>query len=241
MSDNYPNTAKFYDNFNTESARSPINERIIYLYSRILKLGISSDSECLEIGCGPGKLTFLLSVKIKEGSIEAFDISPKSIELARKKVSHPKVNFSVSNILEYVPRSKTFDMIFLFDVLEHIPEENHPEIFTKIASWMKDQSLLLVNIPNPNYILFARKFRPESLQEIDQAITLDKLSNAVYAAGLEINSFETYSIWAENDYQFMQIKKRVPYMETLLSSQRTIFQKAMVRIKREWWKLRYPY
>jgi hypothetical protein len=106
---------------------------------------------------------------------------------------------------------------------------------------MMDSSSLLINIPNPNYILFARKYRPESLQEIDQAITLDKLSKVIANAGLEITFFETYSIWAEDDYQFIIVKKQKPYIEKLLASKRNIIQKAITRIVREYRKIKYRY
>ena len=178
---------------------------------------------------------------MKDGVIEATDISPKSIEIAQSKVTNPNVHFKVSDILDYEPINPSFDHIFLFDVIEHIPEDKHPELFRKIEKWMTDDSTLFINIPNPNYILFARKYRPESLQEIDQTITIDILSKNILDAGLEISIFETYSIWAKNDYQFIVIKKQKPYIENLLSNQMNIFQKAIARINREYWKLRYRY
>lgn len=241
MSDKNPDSANYYDEFNAEMAKPPINDRIFGLYKRILNHGLAPDSINLELGCGPGKLTYLLSGKIKDGIIEATDISPKSVEIAQSKVKNPNVHFKVSDVLDYKPINPSFDNIFLFDVIEHIPENKHPDLFRKIEKWMKDDSSLLINIPNPNYILFARKYRPESLQEIDQAITLDNLSKAVLGAGLEITFFETYSIWSEDDYQFMVIGKQKPYIEKLLSNQRNIFQKASARIIREYRKLRYRY
>jgi cyclopropane fatty-acyl-phospholipid synthase-like methyltransferase len=236
-----PDSASYYDEFNAESAKSAINDRIIGLYQRILKHGFDPDSINLEIGCGPGKLTYLLSGKLKDGIIEATDISPRTVEIAQSKVKHPHIHFHVSDALTYKPSNAPFDNIFLFDVIEHIPEVEHAVLFEKIGTWMSDKSLLLINIPNPNYILFARKYRPESLQEIDQDITLDKLSKAIYSAGLEITLFETYSIWAEDDYQFLVVKKRKPFIEKLLSSRRNILQKAGNRIIREFRNLRYRY
>lgn len=241
MAEQNPDPASYYDAFNTETAKSPINDRIIRLYIKILKQGLTPDSVNLELGCGPGKLTYLLSRKIKDGIIEATDISPKSIEIAKSKVKKPNIHFNVSDIFDYEPKNPSFDNIFLFDVIEHIPIDKHPALFTRIEKWMKNDSSLLINIPNPNYILFVRKYRPESLQEIDQAITLDKLSKALLDAGLEITFFETYSIWAEDDYQFMVVKKQKPYIEQLLSNKRNIIQKAIVRLIREYRKLKYRY
>ncbi len=241
MSEMDSGSASYYDEFNANSAKSRINERIVGLYKRVLKNGLPPDSVNLEIGCGPGKLTFLLSRNLGDGILEATDISPKSIEIAQTKVNNPNVHFKVSDALDYKPINSYFDNIFLFDVIEHIPEDRHPVLFKRIATWMTGESDLLINIPNPNYIKFARKYRPESLQEIDQAITLDKLSKAIFDAGLEIYFFETYSIWAENDYQFLIAKKQETFSEVLLANQRNIFQKANARICREIRKIRYRY
>jgi cyclopropane fatty-acyl-phospholipid synthase-like methyltransferase len=235
------NSAEFYDNFNAAQAQTGINERIIGLYLRILKLGFKPDSVNLELGCGPGKLTYLLSKKLKTGALEATDISPGSVEIARSHIKHPNISFHVSDALEYKPEHSAFDNIFLFDVLEHIPEHKHPVLFKNISQWMHETSRLLINIPNPNYIHYAQSHRPESLQEIDQAIFLNTLSGAIYNAGLEIIFFETYSIWAEYDYQFLAVKKNTGFSEKLLTEKRNLFQKVGMRVLREYRKLRYRY
>lgn len=241
MSDQTPDSASYYDEFNAESAKSPINERIIGLYKRILKTGFNPDSINLEIGCGPGKLTWLLSRKLKGGLIEATDISPRSIEIASSKIKQSNVTFTTSDALEYIAKNAPFNNILLFDVLEHIPKNLHPALFQKIEKWMKDDSSLLINIPNPSYILFAQKHRSESLQEIDQPLFLNELSKAIYEANLEIRFMETYNIWAEDDYLFMVVRKQKPLTEKLIANQRNIFQKITNRIAREYYKMKYRY
>ena len=65
--------------------------------------------------------------------------------------------------------------LLLFDVIEHVPLERHQELFAKIMDDV-DKSTLLINLPNPEYILFDQKNQPEVLQEMDQAIFLNDLS-----------------------------------------------------------------
>lgn len=241
MSDKQTNSAEYYDSFNIEQVKKGINERIYSLYNRVLSLGFNSDSNILEIGCGPGKLTWLLAKKLKNGSIESTDISPKSVEFARSQIKHQNVTFTPSDALAYEAEGKNYDLILVFDVLEHIPEEQHTALFKKFAKWMNEDTSLLINIPNPNYILYARKHNPESLQEIDQPLILNKLSAAFLEAGLEIENFETYSIWAESDYQFMTVRKQKPFEEKMLHRSRSFKQKLKDRLIREWVKLRYRY
>ena len=53
--------ANFYDEFLASQIRSGINDRIYHLYKKVLRLGLKTDENILEIGCGIGTLTFLLS------------------------------------------------------------------------------------------------------------------------------------------------------------------------------------
>jgi 2-polyprenyl-3-methyl-5-hydroxy-6-metoxy-1,4-benzoquinol methylase len=232
--------AEFYDNFISYQIESGINDRIYSLFKRLRRLGIA-DSDILEIGCGIGTLTFLLAGKIGSGSIEAIDISSKSIEFAQKHIKKSNVFFSACDILDYIPRSPFFDKILLFDVLEHIPEKEHFNIFSKIRGWMKDDSLLLINLPNPQYIIYDQKNNPEALQELDQPIFLDKLITTLAKLSMDMVYLETYSVWAKDDYQFLIVKKRTDFVERLLSSERLLFEKLTVRLGRLTRKLKYPY
>ena len=235
-------TPEFYDNFITYQIESGVNDRIYDCYKRMKQLGINSNTSVLEIGCGIGVLTYLLSRKIKNGVIESMDLSEKSVDYAKKHIKQKNVSFTASNIFDFTPKTTEFDFVTLFDVIEHVPLERHQELFTKISGWMHDKSTLLINLPNPEYILFDQKNQPEVLQEMDQAVFLNDLSATFNKIGLEIKSFETHSIWTKEDYHFFIIKKKSPFKEVLLSNERSFLQKAITKFKREWRKFyfRFP-
>ena len=71
--------SKYYDDFVSEQAATAVNERIFSLFQRIKKAGLRTNSNILELGCGIGAFTFLLSKVAKKGIIEAIDISPQSV------------------------------------------------------------------------------------------------------------------------------------------------------------------
>lgn len=223
---------KFYDNYINYQTKSGINERILSLYKKLKKRGLSSSSNVLEIGCGIGSVTFLISKIVKSGTIEALDISPKSIEYARKKILNKNVIFAAADFLEYETKSKNYDRILLFDVLEHIPLEHHKTLFSKISKLMTEDSEILINIPNPDYTIYDQKHQPELLQEIDHAIYLKDFIENIEETDLEIIHFEKYSIWAENDYNFLIIKKKKDFKEVILSQQRSTFQKVNYRLQK---------
>jgi trans-aconitate 2-methyltransferase len=234
-------SSQFYDNFIPYQIESGINDRIYGLYKKVCNSGITHKDCILEIGCGIGSLTYLLSKKVKKGKIEAIDISPKSIEYAKKHLKRKNISFAAADILDFESENLKFDKILLFDVLEHIPEENHILIFEKIGKWMNDDSVLLINLPNPNYILFDIKNNPEALQEIDNPVFLNKLSNVLDITSLDISYFETYSIWVKDDYQFLTVKKKTAFVKRELSKHQNILVKLYVRLGRELRKYIYNF
>ena len=234
-------SSQFYDNFISYQIESGINDRIYGLYKRVCISGISPDDSILEIGCGIGALTYLLSKKIKKGKIEAMDISPKSIEYAKKHLRRKNIMFAAADILDFEPGNLKFDKILLFDVLEHIPEENHVLIFDKIGKWMNEDSTLLINLPNPNYIQFEIKNNPEDLQEIDNPVFLNRLSNILDFTSLSITYFETYSVWVKDDYQFLTVKKKTAFVKRELSQHQNILEKLFIRMGREFRNIIYNY
>ncbi len=235
-------SSEYYDNFISYQVRTGINDRIYGLYKRVCGLGISKNDHILEIGCGIGSLTYLLSRKIKKGKIEAVDFSSKSIEFASLRLKKRKnVSFTSSDILEFKPENATFEKILLFDVLEHIPEQEHFRVFEKIEKWMDQHSLLLINIPNPTYILFDQKNNPNALQEIDNPVFLKKLTDILDSNALDIHYFETYSVWVKDDYQFLIVKKKSAFIEQKLSQQRGLFEGVYLRFKRSFRRAIYHY
>ena len=233
--------ADYYDDFIATQLESGINDRIYHLYKRLLSLGLKPDSNVLELGSGIGTLTFLLSKYIKQGKIEAVDLSSKSIEFSRQRIKGSHISFAADDIVTYKPTAKNFDFITLFDIIEHIPIENHYDLFHNLAGILSENTKVLINIPNPAYTEYDRIYHPEALQLIDQPLPLAFILDNLEKNGMTLMSFETYSIWAENDYQFFVVEKKKNFEEVKLSSKRNVFQKIRKKLERTYIKLRYNF
>lgn len=235
-------TAEFYDDFLASQIESGINDRIYSLYKKVLKLGLKQNESLLEIGCGIGALTFLLSKKLTKGYIEAFDPSEKSVEFAKQKIKKKNVYFSTGDIVTYEPKHAfSFDKIILFDVLEHIPIEQHLAVFNKAESLLKKDALLLINLPNPAYILYDQANQPEVLQELDQPVFLLQLLPKLEEVGLELVRFETHSVWVKDDYHFLIVRKKQEFKEEFLQAKRNVLQKAARKLLGQWRKINHRF
>lgn len=221
---------KYYDDYITEQYKIGVNDRIFMLYERLVSLGLSSESDVIELGCGIGAITHLIRKKVTVGQIESVDISGESIEFAKGKIKNSNVKFYEADITEYSPVIKNADFVTLFDVIEHIPIDLHEMLFLNVAKMLKENSWLLVNIPSPESIEWDSVHSPEVLQIIDQPIPLSLVVKNCTNAGLEIVKFENYSIWVENDYNFFLIRKKSDF------NNRTLSLTPIQKIKRKAWR-----
>lgn len=223
--------SEFYDEYVQRQIKTGANERLISLYKRLLNGGLNTDSKVLELGCGVGIFTKLLAKKVKNGIIEAVDLSAKSIAVAENELKHKKnIHFDVADVVKYKPENSDFDMITLMDVIEHIPLEHHGELFRNLAEIATEKTNILINIPNPQYIGYARINHPESLQVIDQEVELFTLMQHLEKNGLELVYFEKYGIWEQDDYHFMVIRKKRNFELKHLADQRNFSEKVFHKI-----------
>lgn len=200
----------WYDDFMDEQIRKGINSRHLNIIERIVKHGNPiTVTKVLEIGCGIGTQSELLSKYFKKASILAVDISEKSITYAQAKYEDKNnLVFEVRNLVEE-PLKDSFDLIVLADVIEHIPLNVHGRLFNNLEGMLTSNGCVCINIPSPNYLEYLNRTSPETLQIIDQPIFTLLLSDALKDSELYIHYLETYSIWInECDYQFIILRKK---------------------------------
>ena len=224
---------KYYDEYITEQYKIGVNDRIFMLYERLKSLGISRESDVIELGCGIGAVTHLIRKTVTVGQIESVDLSGESIDFAKEKIKSSNVQFYEADITEYSPKIKVADFVTLFDVIEHIPIEQHKKLFLNVAKMLKDEGYLLVNVPSPASIEWDKENAPEVLQIIDQPISLELMVKNCLDSGLEIIKFENYSIWVENDYNFFLIRKKKDFK----NSSNPL--KAIDKAKRKVWRAKF--
>lgn len=199
---------EYYDDFKNHQKKLGINIRHRTILKNLKNLGLQPNSNVLEIGCGIGTVSHLILKVITQGSFVGLDISSESIKLAQQfNAFHKKAEFMVNDMSNFTHKTK-FDFVVFPDVLEHIPVEQHANIFKTISELTTPNATVLINIPEPHTLDWHRKNVPNSLQIIDQALSMKDLCNNSYPFGFYLFSMSPYSLqYQEEDYLSIALKK----------------------------------
>lgn len=205
-------SADYYDDYAARQLRAGITKRHRAIRDWLQRFGLAPGMDVLELGCGVGTLTELIGDLLgNAGELVAVDISPRSVELARMRLrSRRNVEFVAGDILD-LEVDRTFDVVVLADVIEHVPIESHVMLFRQVRRWLRDTGWVLVHTPNPFFLDWCHRHRPDLLQEIDQPVFTESLVASTQPNDLHIHHLSTYSVWvAAGDYQVIMLKPR-PY------------------------------
>lgn len=109
---------------------------------RIIKV-FPDGYKILELGCGPGWLLEIFSRL--GGAITGLDISPESINIAKKKnQAFNNIEYVVADALDWNP-TELYNCVISFDSIHHILDEK--SILAATAKWLKPGGLLILVEP----------------------------------------------------------------------------------------------
>ena len=115
---------------------------------QLKKAGIELNGKVImDGGCGSGYSTELIVNEFHPSRIVAFDFMPEQIALAKKR--DLKVDFAVGDLTKIDAADGTFDAVFIFGVLHHIPQWE--EALSQISRVLKPGGVLLVEEPRHRF------------------------------------------------------------------------------------------
>src|SRR4051794_27862985 len=130
----------------------------------------------LEVGCGTGAVLQVLEKRCRSGLVIGLDNFAEGLQFARHRTSCPLVIGDANA----PPFGEAFDLVGLFDVLEHLPDDEG--VLRKMSSLLLPGGVLLLTVPaNPDLWSYfdvashhVRRYR------------LDELRSKLIAAGFDI-------------------------------------------------------
>jgi SAM-dependent methyltransferase len=169
----------------------------------------------LDVGCGAGVMTEHLT---RYGTVIGTDFSTAAIRAAQRLV--PGATFSAGRDLP----AGEFDVICLFDVLEHIPRDDRPAFLAALASRLGPDGRLIMSTPHPAFTRTRRAAGDASLQIIDEEVEVADVVRESGEAELRLIAYRAFDVFdGSPEYQamvFMPAKPSGPGRPVVLRDHR---------------------
>lgn len=221
----------WYDQFSSSQVKTSVNLRHYTVFNKVIKSGLKKDHNVLEIGCGIGTITGLLSNYLSKGNIVGVDISEVSIDIAKKRLSKMRNLELIVSDMSNFSHKLLFDFVILPDVLEHIPVELHENLFQTISKITHIDSKIIIHIPHHKALDYLRIHNPSALQIIDQSLDTSILLHDLYKSNFILTSFKSYSLYSNDfDYVYIEIGKNKDQNPKALSKSKIVLKKFFQRV-----------
>ncbi|MHC4777594.1 MAG: class I SAM-dependent methyltransferase, partial [Planctomycetota bacterium] len=100
----------------------------------------------LEVGCGTGNVLRHLEKTCRRGRVVGMDLFAGGLRFARTRTSCPLVTGDMA----FPPFRRPFDLVGLFDVLEHLPDDD--SALRNIRGLLRDGGRLVVTVPAHQFL-----------------------------------------------------------------------------------------
>ncbi len=114
-----------------------------------LSQGGHADKRLLDIGCDNG--SFLYYARNRGYRVVGIDLNSAAIKEGRELFALGDDELLCTSLEAYADSGETFDVITLFETLEHLDNPN--EVMENIKKLLKPNGLLALTVPNPNRFL----------------------------------------------------------------------------------------
>lgn len=161
-------------------------------FNEILNIENDYFGDILDIGCGHG--IFLKRIKEIGGNkitgLTGIDISPKSIEVARKNI--PEANLIVSPATKLPFNNESFDFVFIIDTFSYVI--NFEDALREAKRVLKPGGKLIFNFGNKNWIRLNDNYykirKKHKIPSCENRFTLKEIKNSLKNTGFKIIKYK---------------------------------------------------
>ena len=111
-------------------------------FKEVLKLARWKNKEILDVGCGTGKLAYLISKK--GGNVKGVEYSKSAIEVAKRKYQNPNLKYELIDVSK--KNLGKYDVIISVGTLEHM--DNPYFMLKKLKNNLKPGGKIIITSPN---------------------------------------------------------------------------------------------
>jgi trans-aconitate 2-methyltransferase len=191
---------------------------------------ISSENltKAIDIGCGTGEQTHILSEKFENADFLGIDSSAEMLAEANQ-FKNARLHFNKMAVEDVIKSEEKFDLIFSNAALQW--SDDHQILFPKLLSMLSENGQFAVQMPvqsnnTLNQILFKLaseepfKTQLQNWNRVSPVLSMDEYTQVMFDAGLkDLNiSVKIYPIIAEDAeklFQFISGSALIPYLERL--------------------------
>ncbi len=135
----------------------------------------------LEIGCGTGSYTKLID---RKGCL-GLDLDFNALRVARKYCTNS--DFVLASALNLPFRKEIFDLIFMWGVLEEIPQETEKQMMLDAHRTLISNSFLLLSVGNAHII--SNTLNPAFIFHKVRHYNLQQILKLLYACGFTLKEY----------------------------------------------------
>jgi ubiquinone/menaquinone biosynthesis C-methylase UbiE len=106
--------------------------------------GMIRGKDVLDVGCNQGDLTFYLH-KLSPKSLCGADVNPAALEAAKAAI--PNARFECCPVQEMPFEDDSFDTVVMFEVFEHLYEEDKKASLAELARVLRPGGLVFLSMP----------------------------------------------------------------------------------------------
>lgn len=187
-----PDTAAYYREFSLQVGSADWrheNGRHLLIRQHLARLlGAARGLRVLDVGCGAGVLT---SELCRYGDVTGTDLSAPAIALATQL--EPRAAF-VAGRFQELELGDGFDLITLFDVIEHIPREERAALLARLDALLARRGWLVLTTPHPSYTRRLREYEPHLLQIVDEVVEPEEILTLAAEHALELVDYRVYDV-----------------------------------------------
>ncbi|WP_343610871.1 methyltransferase domain-containing protein [Chryseobacterium oranimense] len=194
------------------------------------------EMKAVDLGCGTGEQTAILTEKFPNALFTGIDSSPEMLEKS-KALENERLHFKLSTTEEMLNADENWDLIFSNAALQW--SDNHYDLFPKLISKLKSGGQLAIQMPYQpgntlNKILSElagdEPFRSQlkDWNRPSAVFTIDEYAQILFDNGIEdLNLFQkVYPIIADDHetlFNFISGSALIPYLERLDEEQQKSF------------------